>query len=94
MSRNLLICLPWYRPEDYASILEIMDDAESLPVDYDEWLQLALNLERKLMGQDMKVIHVLVDPAAFPQWCAERGLRPVAASRSRFASEEAPKPTS
>jgi len=28
---------PWYRREEYALIREIMDDRDTLPLNFDEW---------------------------------------------------------
>ena len=32
---------PWYRPEDYARIREIMDDGDRMPRTFDEWERIA-----------------------------------------------------
>ena len=32
------VVIVWYSREDYKTVLEVMDDAESLPKTYNEWL--------------------------------------------------------
>jgi hypothetical protein len=32
-----MLFAPWYRPEDYALIREIMEDGETFPLYFNEW---------------------------------------------------------
>ncbi len=81
--------IPWYFRQDYARILEIMEDAHLLPPTYDMWRKKAEGLERDMKSKGMVVVRAEVDPQEFPRWCAARGLHVDADARSRFASEVA-----
>lgn len=81
--------IAWYFRQDYARILEIMEDAHLLPPTYDAWRQKAERAEREAKAAGVIIIRAEIDPQEFPGWCAARGLHVDAEARSRFASEVA-----
>jgi hypothetical protein len=81
--------LAWYKREDYPKLLAIFDDADSLPDTYEEWLEEAGEIERKLIIQGHRVVRAAIDPATFPGWCEAKGLKLDATARTRFAMEQA-----
>lgn len=81
--------IPWYKRADYARILEIMVDAELLPVTFDQWQGKAEKIERDLIRAGTPVHRVHVDPQQFVTWCAGRGLHVDADGRRAFASDPA-----
>lgn len=81
--------MPWYREEDYARILSVMTDAANLPLTYQDWLKKAEQVERTFKAKGMTVIRAIIDPDAFPAWCAAIGLNVDASSRSRWGNEAA-----
>ncbi|MEK9722109.1 MAG: hypothetical protein VW405_01320 [Rhodospirillaceae bacterium] len=81
--------IPWYNKEDYPLVLKIMADARLLSPTYEEWRRRAEDFERAQKAQGVIVVRAIIDPKAFPGWCAVRGLNIDAAARTRFANERA-----
>jgi len=84
-----VIGVAWYDREDYRRILEIMEDADTLPSTYDRWRYSVDKLVRKIERDGGIIIRAKIDPERFLAWCAERSLRVDAKARSTFASEAA-----
>jgi hypothetical protein len=82
-----VIALAWYRREDYPKILDVMADRSEMHDTYDEWLPSAERVERYLVSTGENVVRAFIDPEAFRAWCEQRGLRPVADTRTRYAIE-------
>lgn len=78
--------ISWYRREDYARALAIMDDAHVLPRTYDEWSQKAERQEGEWKAQGIHIVRAIIDPETFPEWCRARGLNVDAKGRTAFAS--------
>ena len=77
---------PWYRREDYALIREIMEDRDSLPLDFDEWEQNAESeREAAMCGAKNNVIPVFIDPGEFFTFCKEQKISPSTATATAFA---------
>ena len=79
----------WYEREDYARILEIMEDAHLLPRTYDEWRERAELGERQQKEAGVSVIRAVIKPEEFLAWCRALGLKVDAQARTRFGSEVA-----
>jgi hypothetical protein len=79
----------WYAREDYAALLSIFEDADTLPTTYDEWLAKAEELEGEFKARGYHVVRALIDPKTFPSWCAARGLKLNANARTNFGNEKA-----
>jgi hypothetical protein len=82
-----IICIAWFKPENYLPLKVLFEDGDALHDTFFEWEKSANGLVRKATQEGLQVIHVDIDPVEFPKWCAARGLKLVAASRSRYASE-------
>lgn len=65
--------ISWYKPEMYASCLDIFDDRNDLPDSFDEWRELAERTEQQFTAQGMRTVRAIIDPATFPRWCSENG---------------------
>lgn len=81
--------IPWYRRDDYARVLEIMADGQSLPRSYDDWEQRAEYAERMVREEGGFAIRVPLDAEKFRTWCMLRGLHVDSAARTEFASDMA-----
>jgi hypothetical protein len=81
----------WYRPEDYLKCRKLFTDGNVLPETYKGWLAEAEKVEKKLKGDGITVLRVLLDPNTFPAWCLVKGMKLDAQARSAFASEMASK---
>jgi|688.fasta_scaffold405876_1 hypothetical protein len=82
--------ISWFRPETYDVCMSIFSDANDLPDTYEDWLQLAKQVEKQVASQGMKVVRVDIDPETFPKWCAANGLANLDKhARSMFGSAKA-----
>ena len=84
-----LQAMVWYKKEHYNELLGLFDDADQLPLAYEDWLARAEGKKAEVEGAGDQVIKVFIDPLTFPEWCAERGLRKDADARSQLAIEVA-----
>jgi hypothetical protein len=73
----------WYRRDSYPLIREIMDDKDTLPVDFDEWEKTAEN-ERARAKREGVVVTVFLDPDEFITFCNEQKISPNSAARAKF----------
>lgn len=89
MARNVpsAIGMSWYRRESYSRILEIMEDADKLPLAYDQWLKKAEAGESELQRAGHVVVRAVIDPDEFAAWCLARNLKVDAQARMQWASE-------
>ena len=84
-----IICIAWFKPEDYLPLKVLFDDGDKLHPTFFEWQKSANQLVRMAEASGRQVVRVEIDPVEFPKWCASRGLKLDAASRSEYASETA-----
>ena len=84
-----VIGMSWYSRESYSRILEIMEDAGSLPPTYDQWLKKAEAGESKLQRAGHIVVRAVIDPDKFVAWCLARSLKVDAQARMQWAGERA-----
>jgi hypothetical protein len=73
----------WYLRDSYPLIREIMDDKDTLPVDFDEWEKTAES-ERARAKREGVVITVFLDPDEFITFCNEQKISPNSAARAKF----------
>ena len=83
------ILVPWYAREDYSAVREVMEDGDTLPVNYDEWLTQAERFLARLSRGGMGIVRVKLDSHAFRSWCQERGLKPNPHGRTQYTHERA-----
>jgi hypothetical protein len=77
----------WYARQDYQRILDVMEDSDKLPTNYDRWVRSAETGERQLSKQGIKVVRAWIAPDQFVAWCKAQGLRCNAEARMRWGSE-------
>lgn len=77
----------WIEEEDYASVLTILEDGNTLPHTWREWLKMAEEMERGLKAYGHPVMRVRIDPRTFPIWCAAHGTSTGRAGRKRFVAD-------
>jgi hypothetical protein len=87
-SRNTLLAVAWYRPEEYALLLALASDTASMAHNYDEWLAGVIKLMADLREQGIQVCKVDVSVRELAAWCEQQG-RPIdGAARSEFAARK------
>ena len=85
----MLQAMVWYKEEHYNELLGLFDDADLLPLTYEDWLTRAEEKKEEVEEAGDQVIKVFIDPLTFPSWCRERGLLKDADARSQLAIEVA-----
>ena len=83
------IGVPWYSREGYPRILEIMEDAGTLPPSYDEWLGRTEDVVQQCREKGLAVIHADIEPRFFLAWCQQRRRQADALARRDFANSVA-----
>jgi len=77
---------PWYRREEYALIREIMDDRDTLPLNFDEWEKNAESERAAAKREGVTLISVFLDPDEFFTFCKEKKVSPNSVTAAEFAS--------
>ncbi len=88
-SQPMIRAMVWYKEEHYQKLLSIFDDAELLPVSFQDWLNRAEEKKSEVEADGDQVIKVFIDPETFPEWCKQKKLAKDANSRSQLAIEVA-----
>ena len=87
--QTTLQAMVWYKEEHYEQLLAIFDDAELLPLTYQDWLVRAEEKKAEVEAAGDQVIKVFIDPETFPEWCERKELPKDANARSQLAIEVA-----
>ena len=77
---------PWYRREEYALIREIMDDRDTLPLNFDEWEKNAESERAAAKREGVTLIPVFLDPDEFFTFCKEKKISPNSVTAAEFAN--------
>lgn len=81
--------VPWCRKEDYSAFLAIMEDADRLPVRWEEYAKFCEQAERAYERDGMLIVRAYIDPETFPNWCAAHGHGVNSQGRIAFAASVA-----
>jgi hypothetical protein len=81
--------IPWFEPQEYARILEIMNYPADMSRDYERWRELAENRQRGRKGQKLFVVRVVVHPEEFVAWCTAKAIQPDGGALNTFVNERA-----
>jgi hypothetical protein len=82
-----VVVVPWYREDNYAQVLAVMEDAASLPDRYEWWHRGAAEQVATLRRKGRRSAAVAIDPGLFLSWCSEHDLLPNAEARVEYAIE-------
>lgn len=80
-----IVGLVWYRVEDYADVLAIMEDRDKLPATYSLWRMKAEQAEKEQQRLGRITVRAYIDPAEFVAWCKALGLNINAEARNRYS---------
>ncbi len=81
--------IPWYERDDYARILEVMEDADYLPGTYDAWQERAEQAVRMVTQSGGIAVRVPLNAKKFRAWCVLRRMHVDSSARQEFASDPA-----
>ena len=87
MDRPRRVGLPWYEPQHYALLRQILSDGAKLPVHYEAWRVSTEQVEQVVQSSGVDVIRVPIEPDAFTAWCERRDSAMDSAARTRYAEE-------
>jgi len=78
------VALPWYEPEDFAELLQLAQDRDEMPGDYETWHKNAVNVMNTWLARGRALEIVTIRPAEFLAWLKETGLPNTADTRRRY----------
>lgn len=81
------IGLSWYERDDYPRILQVMEDAHTLPRTYDEFVKGYERLKSQAEAVGLEVVSAVIKPDEFQTWCRKRKLKVDTEARRRFGAE-------
>lgn len=81
--------IPWFEPEEYARILEVMLYPPDMSRDYERWRDLAENSERNTKRNGHLAVRVVVHPDELIGWCAANAVQPSGNAIRQFVNERA-----
>lgn len=84
--QKAVVGIAWYRAEQWLALKDFCDDRERMDPTYQTWRSGAEKAMRDLRGEGQQVEVVDFDLEEFKVWCSANGKRPIAASRSEFAT--------
>ena len=76
---------PWFERAAYEKALEVMEDRDYWPKDYDTWHGLAKNAMARLSTDGVQALREPIDPEVFRAWCRAHDRPSDSASRLAFA---------
>lgn len=76
----------FYSPEDYATLLEISDDRESMCDTYEDWLVQFMKMRTGLEDEGVAVTSVRIKLEALLEFCGKNNLKNTGEARSKYAS--------
>jgi hypothetical protein len=71
---------------EYALVREIMDDRDTLPLNFDEWEKNAESERAAAKREGVTLIPVFLDPDEFFTFCKEKKISPNSVTAAEFAS--------
>lgn len=77
----------WIEEEDYPALLKIFADGNAMPRTWEEWLKIAVEMERGLQAYGHVVMRVRIDPNTFSDWCAAHGTSTGREGRKKIVAE-------
>lgn len=90
MMQITAIALPWYEAEDYPRILQVMEDADTLPRTHAEFVKAVQTGESRLKAQGVvEVVRAVIKPDEFLTYCRMRNLKVDSKARMQFGNEVA-----
>ena len=78
--------VPWFRRQDYAHCLDVMDDRDRLPPTFEAWEAEAQRRFAELQAFGCTLERVTVDPDDFVSFCRVEGLRHDGMALKAFAA--------
>jgi hypothetical protein len=84
--KKLVAGVAWYRPEQWARLVEICADADELDDSYEDWFRNATARFAQLTAAGWTLKRVDVDVEELLRWCVVRGRLVDGQARSAYAA--------
>jgi hypothetical protein len=85
-SSRMPIAVAVYRPEHYARLLAIAEDASDLEPTWQEWHTVYQKTKQQMAALGMDLIEVTVDLDDLEKYCQEQGLKNTSGTRAQYAA--------
>lgn len=85
MKKN--VNLAYYRRKDWARLLKIIDDRNSMHDTWEEWYEGFNKIKRDLTATGLTVTEYVVDLDELVRFCQREGIRNDGAARSKFVAK-------
>ena len=85
------IVIAWYKKDEYDKLLRVIDDKDSMPLNYDDWLEIATAAMENLRKEGHNVKKVVVNIDELVDWCNVMKKENIAKNRALFVSLRANK---
>lgn len=87
MIKDAVAAVPfaWWRPDNYARVLEISVDKENLWPTFREWRNAAQKGFDQLRADGLPVVKVMIDPEELLKWATAEGRAIDGKARAEFA---------
>ena len=82
-----IVCVPWYRREDYEIVRSLLGDRGKVPETYEGWLARARRAERLAEENGRPLSRVYVRPKDFTTFCAKHRRWPTTESLLDYVRE-------
>jgi len=83
-----IICIAWFRREQWFLLKLKAADSALIEDTYDEWEKEAEKLVQKVIALGQQLYKIDVDVFELEKWCKEKGLPNDSNARSQFAAEK------
>lgn len=78
----------WYRPEQWARLLEVSSDRADLEDTHEEWVSGAKQTLRNLLLEGINAVRVDVDVEELVEWSKQRGLNIDGSARAAYVADK------
>jgi hypothetical protein len=83
-NKTLVMGVPWYRPEQWELLQEVVEDKEHFDMTYEESVVDSENKIKKLEAQGYRPVRVEVDVEEMLTWCSDHDLSVTPENRTKF----------
>jgi hypothetical protein len=80
------IVIAWYKKDEYDKLLRVIIDKDSMPLNYNDWLEIATATIEDLKNQGFNVKKIVVDVDELIEWCRVMKKENTAKNRALFVS--------
>jgi hypothetical protein len=84
--RASAVGIPWYTPQSYERIRQLMLDGHDFPLTHGEWLLTAEKVVENCKRRGTVPVRANIEPQPFAEWCKSRGMPIDRRARVAFAN--------